>query len=244
MFGFELAKSRGVFVTGTDTGVGKTLVSAAIAKYLNIRGVVTGVFKPIASGSVDLGGGELVSGDAEFLAAHSGSGMSVGEICPVNFLTPAAPVVCEEVEGREVDFDLIGRCYNNICSDKDAVVVEGIGGFLVPLSSNFTVADMAAEMGLSVVIVSRPDLGTLNHTLMSIACVRAKGLKVAGVVISGYKEDTASAAERTAGEVISGFGRTNILTVVDRDDWSSVEEGMLGEKFFSQVSGFDWREVI
>lgn len=244
MFGMSLAKTRGVFVTGTDTGVGKTLVSAAIAKYLNIRGFETGVFKPIASGSVDRGGGELVSGDAEFLAAHSGAGMSVGEICPVNYLTPAAPVVCEEVEGREVDFDLIGRCYNNICRGKEAMVVEGIGGVLVPLSASYTVVDMAAAMGLSVVIVCRPDLGTLNHTLMSIACVRARGLKVAGVVISGYKEEMASAAERTAGEVISGFGRTNILAVVDRDEGSSVEEGVLGEKFFSQVSGFDWREVI
>ncbi|MHC4525876.1 MAG: ATP-dependent dethiobiotin synthetase BioD, partial [Planctomycetota bacterium] len=109
------------------------------------------------------------------------------------------------------------------------VLVEGIGGAMVPLDAEHTVMDLAVEFNLPTVIVARPNLGTINHSLLTIEAVRNAGLPVAGLVISGYNAFEADTAEETSPDVICGFSNTNLLSIVPYDEESSVEEGNLGE---------------
>lgn len=241
-FQLELPAAKGLFITGTDTGVGKTLVAGGIANILSENGFRVGVFKPVASGCRRTREG-LINSDAEFLAHWSNCDFPLSVINPVGFATPAAPVVCEEHEHRKVDFEQIAVAYRHICQNSDIVIVEGIGGFRVPVSERVSVSDMAKAFGLAVVIVARPGLGTINHTLMTIESVRSAGLEVAGVVISGYKPYEADIAESTAPGVIAEFGQTQILSIVPFDEDSNVEEGLLGQLTVEALADYDWAKL-
>lgn len=238
----NLPKARGLFITGTDTGVGKTIVAGGIAHLLGGH-MRTGVFKPVASGCRKEAG-RLIAADAEFLAMCSQGDWSLETITPVRYEIPAAPIVCAEYENRPVNFDAVAAAYRHIVSHSDAVIVEGIGGVMVPLNESCTILDLAAAMGLPAVVVARPDLGTLNHTLMTVACVRAAGLRVAGVVICGYNEADADIAEQTAARVISGFGQTNILCIVPREPQASVEECRLGPGILAALGECEWKDLL
>ena len=170
----ELPKMRGLFVTGTDTGVGKTLVAGGIARLLRDEGLKVGVFKPVATGCREQYEG-LVNADSEFLRMCSDCDLELSVISPVGYVTPAAPIVCEGHERRRVDFELIAECYKRICEESDVVIVEGIGGVRVPISGDVDVIAMMKWFGLPVVVVTRPDLGTINHTLLTIDAVRGAG---------------------------------------------------------------------
>lgn len=235
----ELPKKPGLFITATDTGVGKTLITGAIARLLRNAGKKVGVLKPVASGCRRTREG-LVSADAEFLAVCAATEYPLSVITPVCYTTPAAPWVCAESEGRAVDFEAIAAAYRYLCTTCDVVLVEGIGGAMVPLTETETILDVAAAMDLPTVIVARPNLGTINHTLLTLAAVRAAGLPVAGVVINGYNALTASVAEETAAEVISRCGQTAILAVVPYDEDSCVEEGRLGDAVLEVMAQCDW----
>ncbi len=144
-----------------------------------------GVFKPIATGCKRSWEG-LISNDTEFLAYCANSDLSLSTITPVGYVTAAAPIVSAACDGPAVDFGRIAAAYKDICENSDIVIAEGIGGVRVPLTPEFDLLDLAVEFALPVVIVARPNLGTINHALMTIDCVRAAELKVAGVVINGY----------------------------------------------------------
>lgn len=238
----NLPKKQGLFVTGTDTGVGKTLIAGAIARILAEQGQKVGVFKPVATGCRHSREG-LVSSDAEFLAYCANCEYPLSVVNPVCFLTPAAPVVSADCEGRPVDFEHIASAYGYICQNSDLVIVEGIGGVRVPISAEVDVLDLAVRFGLAVVIVSRPRLGTINHTLLTVDAVRAAGLKLAGVVINGYNEVQACTAERTCAQVIAQCGGVNILSVVPFDETVDVEAGSLGEVIVDSLADCDWAKL-
>ena len=235
----DIPKAKGLFITGTDTGVGKTLVAGGIAHILSRQGLKVGVFKPVASGCRRQREG-LVSGDAEFLALCCNFQFELSLVNPVTFATPAAPVVCEEMENRRVDYEAIATAYRYICNNCDFVIVEGIGGVMVPITEHDTILDLAEAFALPAVVVARPTLGTINHSLMTIACVRAAGLRVAGVVINGYDAAQADIAEETAGRVIGGFGQTNLLSIVPFDGGTDVEAGVLGDLAVEALGDCDW----
>ena len=234
----QIVKGRGLFITGTDTGVGKTLIAGGIAGVLTRAGVKTGVFKPVASGC-RREAGQLVSSDAEFLNMCAGNCWPLEKVNHVRFKVPAAPCVCEKAEGYLVDYQAVADAYAWICGRSDFVLVEGIGGFKVPMSEGVDVVDLARWFGLAVLIVARPDLGTLNHTLLTVDAVRSAGLRVAGVVISGYRSENASIAEQTAAEVIERFGDVKVVCVVEYDRDCDTERGMAGG-IFEQLEGVDW----
>lgn len=238
----NLPKAKGIFVTGTDTGVGKTLIAGGIAKILKDAGKRVGVFKPIASGCSHTNEG-LVNHDSEFLRYHSHCDHSLSIINPVGYVTPAAPIVCEEHENRLVDFGAMADAYNMICADSDVVVVEGIGGVRVPISEGVDVLEMAKWFDLPVVVVTRPDLGTINHTLMTVDAIRGAGLNLAGVVISGYDALNASLAEETLPQVLTEFADIDILTIVPKDEDSDVEACKLGELTVEALTDCDWQEI-
>jgi len=235
----NLPQANGLFITGTDTGVGKTLVAGGIAKILNQAGYTVGVFKPVATGCKHHHEG-LVNADAEFLRYWSGCDFELSVVNPVGFVTPAAPVVCQEFERRYVDFAAIGTAYGKICQACDFVIVEGIGGIRVPISGDVDVLELARAFSLPVVIVARPYLGTINHTLLTIDAVRATGLNLAGVVISGYEAASATFAEETAADVIAEYGDVDILAIVPHDEDSDVENCRLGDLAVDALTDCDW----
>jgi dethiobiotin synthetase len=173
------ATARGCFVTGTDTGVGKTLVATLLIRALRARGVDVGVQKPIETGV----GGDGPC-DALALRDAAGSDDSLDDLCPQRFALPAAPTVAAAAENRSVDLGRIGEAYARIAARHDFVVVEGAGGLLVPAGAGSTMADLAQRLALPLVIVARAALGTINHTALTIEAAEARGLSVLGVVIS------------------------------------------------------------
>jgi dethiobiotin synthetase len=242
MLSLDLPKKKGLFITGTDTGVGKTLVAGAIARLLTNEGLQVGIYKPIASGCGHVLGG-LVSADAEFLAMCTNHADPVTIINPVSYETPAAPVFCEQRESRAVDFEAIASIYRSMCQRKDVVIVEGIGGVRVPVSEGVDVLDLMRQFALPAVVVARPNLGTINHTLLTVDAIRAVGLNVAGIVINGFSAATAGAAEESVAEILRKWAKAPILAVVPRDPRSSVEHGKLGQVALDALSDCDWAKL-
>jgi dethiobiotin synthetase len=240
---FHFNKAKGLFITGTDTGVGKTLITGGIAHLLTRQGMRVGVFKPVATGCrTEMN--DWVSEDAEFLAMCAGTHEPRTVTVPVCYEIPAAPLVSARAEKRPIDFEQIAAMYNYLCRNYDVILVEGIGGALVPLDEETSVLDMAAAMGLPTVVVARSRLGTINHTLLTLRAVRDAGLPLAGVVINGYCAATADLAEETAPKVIAEIGKTAILAVIGKDDESSVEELRLGKMVLAGLSECDWKSLL
>ncbi len=238
----NLPKKDGLFITGTDTGVGKTLIAGIIAKILGDNGLKVGVFKPIATGCRRTWEG-LVAADTEFLANCANSDLPLSTITPVGYLTPAAPIVSAACERTPIDFGKIAAAYGDICQNTDVVIVEGIGGVRVPLTAEFDLLDLAVEFDLPVVIVARPNLGTINHTLMTIDCISAAKLKIAGVIINGYDATNASIAEETADQVITQCTGVNVLAVVPFDETVSIEQSHWGQVTVDTLAECDWAKL-
>ena len=169
---------RGFFVTGTDTGVGKTVVSCALVRGLRDRGIDVGVMKPIETG-VDEHGPQ----DAIALRRAGGDLDPLADICPQRFALPAAPNVAAAVEGQKVDLGLVEAAFRRLSARRAAVVVEGAGGLLAPTTDDETMADLARRLGLPLIVVARASLGTINHTRLTLEFARSVGLEIVGVVI-------------------------------------------------------------
>jgi dethiobiotin synthetase len=169
----------GFFVTGSDTGVGKTLASCALVAALRGRELSVGVMKPIETGV-----GAEGPLDAIALQRASDGRDPLSDICPERFALPAAPCVAASAEGRFVDLAAVRDAYQRVCAERHTVVVEGAGGILVPTQPDATMADLARELALPLIIVARTSLGTINHTLLTLEAADARGLRVAGVVLS------------------------------------------------------------
>jgi dethiobiotin synthetase len=171
--------SRGFFVTGTDTGVGKTLVACALLRALRARGHDAAGMKPIETGV-----GEAGPLDALALRAAAGGRDSIDDVCPQRFGLPAAPTVAAAAEGRRVELWAVRRAFERLSARHDCVIAEGAGGLLVPLAERQCMADLARDLGLPLIVAARAALGTINHTLLTLEAAVARGLSVAGVVIS------------------------------------------------------------
>jgi dethiobiotin synthetase len=175
----------GLFITGTDTGVGKTYVAALIAQSLVQSGRRVGVYKPAASGcSSD--GQRLVSNDAVALWNAAGRPGDLDHVCPQRFLAPLAPHLAARQEGKRLDADLLLRGIEYWRERSEIILVEGAGGLMSPLGENAYVADLAEAFGFPLVVVSRNTLGTINQTLQTLMAAVAfhRGLPVAGVVFN------------------------------------------------------------
>ncbi len=198
---------NGLFITGTDTGVGKTEVAAALARVLSRRGLRVAVMKPVATGCVRRNG-RLISEDAEKLRRACGTTEPAELICPFRFEPPVAPAVARGLSPQgtvPVSLDRIERIFRELSARHDVVLVEGIGGLMVPLDGRHTVSDLARRLGLPVLVVGRAGLGTLNHTLLTVETARSAGLKVAGVVLNGQSQRP-SLAEKTNPGILRKWG--------------------------------------
>ncbi len=182
----NVLRERGVFVTGTDTGVGKTLVAAGIACLMQSSGIDVGVMKPVATGGRRTSDG-LVSDDAMLMKGAARSKDAYSLINPVCLPSIMAPVVASKADRLRVDMEAVWSAYKTLSRKHKHLIVEGIGGLLVPITDNLSVADMARKMKLPVLIVSRPTLGTINHTLLTIEAARKRRLRVKGVIFNSTR---------------------------------------------------------
>ncbi len=169
------------FITGTDTGVGKTLVSQALLLGLARAGRRAVGMKPVASGCESTPAG-LRSADALALLAAGNVAAGYDEVNPYAFAAPTAPHLAAAATGVAISIDKLDRCYRRLAERADAVVVEGIGGWLVPIDDRLTMADVAVRLGLPVILVVGMRLGAINHALLTAESIRRRGCRLAGWV--------------------------------------------------------------
>jgi dethiobiotin synthetase len=208
---------NGLFVTGTDTGVGKTAVTAGVVLALRGRGFSVGVVKPIQSGALAAD----PDGDAMLLKRWTGVAESASELAPYSFAAPLAPLVAAELEGREVYLAEVVEAVQAVADRYESVIVEGAGGLLVPVGADWTVADLACALGLPVLVVARAALGTVNHSALTVLALRGLGLEPIGVVLNGAEDDS---SQRNA-ELIE---RLADVPVLGRTPW--LEGELTGER--------------
>jgi len=181
-------KLPSLFVTGTDTGVGKTVVSALIGLIYKAAGVTVAYLKPVETGAVRVND-ELVPQDTSFVARVLELDEPIEMLCPYRFEPPVSPHLAARLANKKIKPETIRECFNYLDRRYQAVIVEGAGGLLVPLKPAYFIADLARDMELPLIITARPGLGTINHTLLTIAAALQAELPVAGVVINRYPEN-------------------------------------------------------
>lgn len=267
---------RGIFVTGTDTGVGKTYVAARLAKAIKARGIGVGVMKPIATGAQEIFMGpgtatglpdrshspseavlrsektarssssrlrrdsdtvpargflrpahqncrashknfQVCAEDAIFLKTAAQVDDPMELINPVCFKTPVAPMIAARIEKNKINVQRITYAYRKLCDLHEFLVVEGIGGASVPITKDYSVADLIVELGLPAVIVARPGLGTINHTLLTVEALKNRGIETIGIIINNFKIDANDKSVKTNPEIIAEITNLPILTIRDLD---------------------------
>jgi dethiobiotin synthetase len=229
---------QGYFITGTDTNVGKTVVTACLANLFKNRGENVGVMKPIETG-VDPECSSSANSDAKFLIEVTGVQDTLEDVCPYRLKTPASPYQAAKIEGKELYLEKILERFRALQSKHSIMLVEGIGGLLVPITQRYNVTDLALQMNLPLIIVSRIQIGTLNHTLLTINAARQHGLKVAGVILNPVHEGELDTIEEKQGSLIEELSDTPILgTCPHIHDVSSegvIQNSALLQKQFHQI---------
>lgn len=204
-FSFPLSltsKYKGIFVTGTDTGVGKTFIAGLIVRGLNKKGIAVGVMKPVSSGGRE---------DALLLKKIAGIDDPIDDINPVYFEKSIAPLIASRIEKKYINLDNVLQSYKKLCRKYNFLIVEGAGGLKAPITKDIYIADLAKRFGLPLIIVSHPGIGAINHTLLTIDCARMYGLKILGFVMNYNKNHKKGLAEKTNPRVISRLGRIKFL---------------------------------
>jgi dethiobiotin synthetase len=233
--------SRGFFITGTDTGVGKTIITAALIRAISLLGIRVCGMKPIETGCGKSGfrghlpGAEefrakervLIPSDGIFLKEIAQMDDPIDLVTPVRFESPLAPLPASEIENIPVDIEKIKSAYVQLSKKYEAVMVEGIGGLFVPIKRDCFVLDLAKDFGLPVIVVSRPGLGTINHTMLTVNCATKEGLTVAGIIINFSQPSDGSRAEETNPAVLRQISNIPILGIfpyLEKIESSSIEK--------------------
>ena len=204
---------KGIFITGTDTGVGKTYVASRIAEELRCRGIDAGVMKPVETGCKKVLG-ELHPSDALALMNAAGVSDSLSHVNPYRFSRPLAPLVAAGLERKRIDPGRIRKAFEALSQRHEFLIVEGAGGILVPLTERYCYLDLAGDLDLPVVIVARPGLGTINHTLLTIRALRERKAKISGVVFNYAESRKKGTAERTSPAVIERISGIRLIGTV------------------------------
>jgi dethiobiotin synthetase len=201
---------RGCFVTGTDTGAGKTVLAAALCAALRTAGERVAAFKPVVTG-VDEPGDGAWPADHELLA--SVTGVRAQDVCPTTFGAAVSPHLAAQLAGQAaVTLDGCVAAARRAAAGADALVVEGVGGLLVPLGDDGSIRDLAVALGLPLVIAARPGLGTINHSLLTIEAARAAGLEVRAVVLTPWPAQP-TVMQRSNRETIARLGCVEVATL-------------------------------
>lgn len=199
-----------IFVTGTDTGVGKTSFTVWLLEELRGRGVRAAGYKPICCGDRD---------DAVRLQVASCAGVTIDDVNPVWLQTPAAPLTAARAEKRVIDLPALREGFIRLEAQVDFVVVEGVGGWMVPITPDYFSNHLAAELALPVVVVAQNRLGCLNHVLLTVRAIESAGLKCAGVVLNDFVRES-DLAMKTNAEILQSCLTTPIVRGFGRESGS------------------------
>lgn len=221
--------SKGIFVVGTDTGVGKTIVTAGIAGALYRQGIDVGVMKPVSSGFRE---------DARFLMRAVDSKDPIDLVNPVHLRLPLAPYVAAKLLHRRIDIQRILRAFQLLSRKHRFLIVEGSGGLLVPIQKNFLIVDLAKKFKLPVLVVARATLGTINHTLLTVEALRARKIPIKGILLNGLESKHRDLALRTNPDVLREFAHLPVLGALpclQRVDVHRLQYGTLFEEIEQHV---------
>lgn len=204
--------AKGFFVTGTDTGVGKTVITIALIKALAVLGFKAGGMKPVETGC-SREGEIFVPSDGMFIKTASHMEENIRLISPCCFEKPLAPLTASEIEGIRIDLDKIKTAFSELMQKYDVVVVEGIGGLLVPIKRDYFVLDLAKDLELPIIVVARAGLGTLNHTMLTVNYALKEGITVAGIIINYSLPPDDTLAEETNPDIISQISPVPVIGI-------------------------------
>ena len=256
----ELNKYKGVLVLGTDTEVGKTMVSGMIARSLKKQGKTVDVFKPVASGCRKTPAG-MIGEDAEFLAAAADTRRPLHDVIPIQLGPALAPNLSARRTGVDINLQTIFDAYNNLAKPADdnsdpaeAVVVEGVGGLLCPITDEYWVIHFAKMLKLPVVVVARPNLGTINHTLLTVDTLRRHDVDILGVIINRYWPDAVpTEVEATDDAIIAmqnnpaeieKLGDVPVLAIVPDSKNSSVADATISDNTQFAIDTINWAKLL
>ncbi|MDQ7785434.1 MAG: dethiobiotin synthase [Desulfomonilaceae bacterium] len=203
---------NGLFVTGTDTGVGKTLVTAGLVRFARIQGRRCVAIKPVETGC-PVRSGMLHPEDGVFLMEASESDLSLDECAPFRFSLPAAPARAAAMEGSRIFLSDLVEHVQAVAESRDFVIAEGAGGLMVPIEDRLMMIDLVERLGCPVLLVARSRLGTINHTLLSVEALRRRDLEIAGIILSGHDEESGPEERYTRRDVERLVGDTPVTVL-------------------------------
>ena len=201
---------KSLFVTGTDTGVGKTIVTACLISVFKKYQIDVGVMKPIENG-VDSHCSSSANSDALFLMEVADSEDSLAEVSPIRLKPAASPYQAALLENRDLDVGTIRENFNRLSARHDCLLVEGLGGLLVPITESYNVEDLICELGLPLIVVARNQVGTLNHTLLTLRAAKQKGIPVCGVILNQTRPEDPTEIERGQAGILKELTGVPIL---------------------------------
>ena len=227
----QLQMGSGIFITGTDTGVGKTFFACGLAALLKDSGYKVGVMKPAETGCVERDG-KLFPEDTVRLKEASGCDVPLEKICPYQYRDPLAPSVAAERAGTRIDIDRVMDLYDEISSTHDVTLVEGAGGLMVPLLPSYTYADLAQVLKLPLIVVAANRLGMINHLVLTLEHSSCKGLRVLGYVLNQLESQSSLAADtnREALSALTGIPYLGELPYLETAQSGTVDPSNLIEE--------------
>lgn len=237
---------HGIFVTGTDTGVGKTVVSSALARKLVLMRCSVGVMKPVETGVQSESADQT---DAGRLMAAAGARDALDLVCPYRFRVPLAPFAAAGVEGRCITMQGILRPYAQLAERHGCMVVEGAGGLLVPMGQHWSLRDLIVRLGLSVLLVGRAGLGGINHALLTLECLRREGITVLALVLNETAPSNTSVEQEQVASTVSLLRATADVPVLGPlpyqarldDDWPGTIEELARSRLIMDLAERVWR---
>ncbi|MEK6801261.1 MAG: dethiobiotin synthase [Nitrospirota bacterium] len=244
-----MAATKGVFVTGTDTGVGKTVVSSALVRSLVQTGRSVGVMKPVETG-VFLE--QLSESDAGRLMAAAGVDDGIEEVSPYRFPAPLAPLAAASAQGRVIEMQEIMRRYERLAARYSCVVVEGAGGLLVPIGKDWDMRDLIGRIGLPVALVGRAGLGGINHALLTLEGLRQRRLTVVAVLLNETVPSTTTAQQEQCASTVALLRERAGVPVLGPlpyrphlgSDWSGAGETLAQSSPIRELADLVWANAV
>lgn len=227
-----------IFITGTDTDIGKTFITAGLAATMQSLGYSTSVYKPVQSGAIEKNG-FMQAPDLAFVKSVD---PYIQTYSSYLLKEPVAPSIAAEMENIVIDRNVIQKDYEHISKESDCTIVEGAGGLMVPVAPRFLMLDMIKMLDLPIVIVIRPDLGTVNHTLLTINQAAAAGIKVRGVIINNFPEKTNDISMKSAPRLIEEYSDAKVLGIVKH--FSNVKKLNPSDLITNILNGIDIESVF
>ncbi|MDP4146660.1 MAG: dethiobiotin synthase [Bacillota bacterium] len=223
--------SRGIYIIGTDTDVGKTFITAVLVSLMRKSGYDTAYFKAVLSGA-EKKGNKLVPGDTEFVCKASGLNEKYENLTPYIFETAVSPHLASKIEGIPIDINNIKRKFNFLKQKYDYIIAEGSGGIICPIIETnegaYTLANLIKELGMGVLLVASAEVGTINHTVLTVEYAKNMGIEVRGIIINGYKNSISHIDNAEMIKKLTGIPILGLMPWIDEDHIKDISVSIRG----------------